>query len=327
MANDRLRTNAARGAGRQVANRAPADDTELRTQIRNMIPQFRLAMPSGADAEQLARDLLTVLSNTPKLAECDPRSVLGGAMTIAQLGLRPGVGALGHAWLIPFRGKAQVIIGYKGWLELVYRSGMVSTVGVRRIHEADTFTFEYDDARTRVRHIPEWRNPSPVIGWYGAATLVAGNGEVITEPWSLAKMEEHRDAFAMARDRDGNVVGPWRDNFLAMCDKTALLQLFRLLPKSTEIVRATVADGSVRVVTDPQVQFDDPGVSMRPIADVPADPPADQPAAAPAAVPDAVADDDDVFVDPFPHEHVDPATGEVLKAAVVEDPPGWGGNR
>ena len=57
-------------------------------------------MPKGVEAAQLVRDALTAVRTNPKLAECEPNSVLGSLMTCAQLGLRPGV--LGHAWLLPF---------------------------------------------------------------------------------------------------------------------------------------------------------------------------------------------------------------------------------
>jgi recombination protein RecT len=312
MASDRLRTAAARTAGREVATPGPGDNSggggDLRAQIRAMVPQFQLAMPHGADAEQLARDALTVLSNNPKLMECDPRSVIGGLMTIAQLGLRPGVGALGHAWLIPFKGKATLVIGYKGWLELVYRSGMVSTIGVRPIREADTFSYEYQDARTVIRHVPEWRTESPIIGWYGVATRTDG-GEMITEPWSRERVERHRDRFAMAKDRNGTIVGPWRDDFESMAAKTVLLNLMRLLPKSTEIMRAQAADDTVRVQVNPLAQFDDPGVAVRPIT------------AAPTTGPDVEnLELTDALPDAFPGESFDTTTGEAIP---VEDPPGW----
>ena len=74
----------------------------LSDDIKRMESSFAMAMPRGNEATQLIRDALTCLRTTPKLAECDHASVLGGLMTCAQLGLRPGVAALGHGWLLPF---------------------------------------------------------------------------------------------------------------------------------------------------------------------------------------------------------------------------------
>src|SRR5437868_6622622 len=85
------------GNGAEVAEAAPT----LADQIRNMQEQFALAMPRCMEAQQLVRDALSLVRTTKHLAECDAQSVLGGLMTFAQLGLRPGV--LGHGWLIPFK--------------------------------------------------------------------------------------------------------------------------------------------------------------------------------------------------------------------------------
>ena len=83
----------------QIARKDP-EAASLRTSIQNMEHQFALAMPKGVEAAQLVRDALTSIQRNPKLAECDRFTVLGGLMTCAQLGLRPGM--LGHAWLLPF---------------------------------------------------------------------------------------------------------------------------------------------------------------------------------------------------------------------------------
>ena len=69
------------------------------------------------------------LAQEPKLATCTRASLIGAMLEIASLGLEPGV--LGEAWLIPFKDRkrnvteAQVVIGYKGMLELARSSGRV----------------------------------------------------------------------------------------------------------------------------------------------------------------------------------------------------------
>ncbi|MEV8169625.1 recombinase RecT, partial [Microbacterium paraoxydans] len=40
--------------------------------------------------------------------------------------------------------------------------------------------------------------------------------------------------------------GPWRTDYDAMARKTAIRQLFKLLPKSTELAHAVAHDGTVR---------------------------------------------------------------------------------
>lgn len=237
-------------------------DKPLVDLVRDMAPEFEKAAPKGVEAVQVVRDVLTAISRSPRLRECEPMSVLGGAMTMAQLGLR--VGVLGHGWLLPFKDsrasrdagrdvyKAQLVIGYKGYADLVTRSGMASDLGAHAVHRRDGFVMAFKDGRRIVEHDPDWwGDRGDLLGWFAAARVTGFDTYTFTEPWSVARMNAHRDAFAMGRDRSGNVVGPWRDNYESMAKKTVLLDLINLLPKSTDVARAIDADGSVRVNLNP----------------------------------------------------------------------------
>ncbi|MBS69356.1 MAG: recombinase RecT [Pseudomonas sp.] len=252
---------------RDLANRAAQQverqqqgGTDLKQQIVSMEAQFQRAMPKGLEAKQLIRDIFTCMSNTPKLAICEPKSVLGAAMTCSQLGLRPGVGALGHAWILPFWDsktggqRAQLIIGYKGYIELGHRSEQIASLHSRIVYANDEFDMEYGAAEDRWVHKPYFTvghdEPGAPRLFYAVGRLANG-GYSLADPMTLRQMEQHRDRFAMARDKQRNVVGPWRDHFEAMSQKTMLLRLMALMPKSTEISRALDNDGAVRVDLDP----------------------------------------------------------------------------
>lgn len=239
-----------------VAGRNNGGD-DLKTQVRRMESAFARAMPKGFEAVQLIRDIETCLQQTPKLAQCEPKSVLGAAMTCAQLGLRPGVGALGQAWLVPFwdrqsgQFRAQLIIGYQGYVELAHRSGRVSSIHSRIVYSNDYFEVEYGAAEDKWVHKPclDGDRGSPRL-FYAVGRMTDG-GYAITEPMTVADMQRHRDRFAMARNKQGKIVGPWVDHFDSMAKKTMVLQLMKLMPKSTEQQRAITADGSVRLDVTP----------------------------------------------------------------------------
>ena len=221
--------------GRDLANRAAQQverqhqgGTDLKQQIVSMEAQFQRAMPKGLEAKQLIRDIFTCMSNTPKLAICEPKSVLGAAMTCSQLGLRPGVGALGHAWILPFWDsktggqRAQLIIGYKGYIELGHRSEQIASLHSRIVYANDEFDMEYGAAEDRWVHKPYFTvghdEPGAPRLFYAVGRLANG-GYSLADPMTLRQMEQHRDRFAMARDKQRNVVGPWRDHFEAMAQK------------------------------------------------------------------------------------------------------------
>jgi recombination protein RecT len=225
----------------------------LADQIRSMQSQYQLAMPRGAEAAQLVRDALTAVRTNPKLAECEPASVLGSLMTCAQLGLRPGV--LGHAWLLPFwdnksRGnKAQLVVGYQGLIELALRSGKISSLIARTVFANDEFDVDYGLADSLVHKPNLFEDRGDPIAFYAIAKFTSGGHAfvVMTVPEMLAYRQKH----AKARNREGQIFGPWVDNFEGMAHKTCIRQLAKYMPKSTELAVALAADEGIRVDLSP----------------------------------------------------------------------------
>lgn len=246
-------------------NRPPT----LGQRIAKLEPQFQTAMPRGAEATQLVRDAMTCLSKTPKLQECEPATVLGGLMTLAQLGLRPGV--LGHAWLLPFynnksrRFEAQLILGYQGMVELAYRSGKVRSVIARTVRENDRYEVRYGLHEDLI-HVPSTGERGEPIAYY--ATVHFTNGGAAFWPMTIEEVRQHRDRYAMAKTKDGTVVGPWRDNFEQMAHKTCLRALAKFMPKGTDLSIAMAVDESVRVdvtpTTPPEYVSEHPAIDTAP---------------------------------------------------------------
>ena len=222
-------------------NQAPHTPT-LADQIRSMEPQFALAAPKGMEAQQLVRDALTCLRQTPALANCTPASVLGSLMTCSQLGLRPGV--LGHAYLIPFKNQAQLVIGYQGLVELAHRSGQIKSLIARTVYENDHFDVDYG-LEDKLVHKPYMGGEKgQPIAYYAVAKFTTGGHAFYVT--SHPEMERYKNMHAKSPNR-----GPWVDNFEAMAHKTCVRQLAKWMPKSTEFARAIAADESIRVDLSP----------------------------------------------------------------------------
>jgi recombination protein RecT len=230
---------------------------ELKDKLRKMEAQFQLAMPKGMEAKQLIRDFMTVLSTTPKLYECDPTSILGALMTCSQLGLRPGV--LGQAWVLPFAGKGQLIIGYKGYAALAQRTAAIADISARIVRENDYLDYEFG-LDERLVHRPAMDRPrGEATAFYSVARTSTGGR--YWELMSKIEVEDHRDRFAMARKfgtigksgpyKKGIVIGPWVDDFNAMAKKTLVIKTLNLAPASTELQKAFDVDGSTRFDLSP----------------------------------------------------------------------------
>ena len=109
--------------------------------------QMALAMPRTMTPERLTRIVMTECRKTPELLSCSQESFYGAILQCAQLGLEPGA-ALGHCYLLPFgngkdksgRPNAQLIIGYRGMLDLARRSGQIQSINAYVVREEDEFS-------------------------------------------------------------------------------------------------------------------------------------------------------------------------------------------
>lgn len=321
MARD-LKARATAPARTGDAATAAGKELSLPQKIERMQKEFAMAQPRGMEAVQLIRDAQTCVRMTPKLAECEHTSVLGALMTCAQLGLRPGV--LGQAYLLPLwngrnrRMEAQLVLGYQGLLELIYRSGVVSMVDARVRYENDEWLFEYGIESDKLIHRPAEGHRGKAVAYYAIARFKDGAVKM-TRPVTVAEMEEHRDKYAMAKKKDGTVVGPWVTQFDEMAKKTVLRDLAKTMPKSPEVSRAITHDGAVRAdatpaAVDAQPDYIDGEYSEAPGTDDDAhvDNPVDSPP----------ADDEQGEPDPTPQQRV----ADYLQGAGITDPDniaGW----
>lgn len=230
-----------------------AQPPSLVQRITQLEPQFQLALPKGMEAKRLVRDALTCLRTVRDLDKCDGDSVLGALMTCAQLGLRPGV--LGHAWPLPFwdgrtqSTRAQLVIGYQGYIELGHRSGQIRDIVARVVYEHDTFDVDYG-LDEKLVHKPKLRGPrGGPIAYYALVRYLNGGHTflVMTQDEMLA----WREAYA-PRNKQKQITGPWIKNFTAQGLKTVIRQLAKFMPKSTDpMAEALAADGGVRVDLNP----------------------------------------------------------------------------
>lgn len=244
-----MSTNALKAAatGNQVAqhNEKPTTLAGLLADPK-IKAQMALALPKHMTADRLARIATTEIRKVPKLAACDQASFLGAIMQCAQLGLEPG-GALGHAYLIPFDKRkkingrwetvsteAQLIIGYRGMIDLARRSGQILSISARTVHVNDKFSYSYGLEET-LEHSPcETGDRGKLTHVYAVARLK--DGGVQFEVMSRADVEKVR-----ALSKAGSS-GPWVDHFDEMAKKTVIRRLFKYLPVSIELQKAVVMD-------------------------------------------------------------------------------------
>ncbi|QIX19532.1 recombinase RecT [Burkholderia multivorans] len=208
-------------------------------------------LPRHVSPDRMLKIALGALRTTPKLMECTVESLMGAVVQCSQLGLEPNT-PLGHAYLIPFEKKkkvggewvtekveTQIVIGYKGLIDLARRSGQVVSIAAHAVYEHDHFDYAFG-LDEKLEHKPAMSARGRVIAFYAVAKLVGGGHAF--EVMSAEQVNEIRDAsqnYKFARDKEKTV---WGQHYEEMGRKTVLRRLFKYLPVSIELASAAALD-------------------------------------------------------------------------------------
>lgn len=208
--------------------------------ILSMKSQIEMALPKHITADRITRIALSAVRNNPKLAECDAISLLAALMQSAQLGLEPNT-PLGQAYMIPYGGKVQFQIGYKGILDLAYRSNEYQMIYAMEVYQNDDFDYNYGlspDIKHKPADIPE----GEPIYYYAVFKLKNGGSDF--RVWSREKVGKHAHKYSQAVQKGWT--SPWKTDFDAMAKKTVLIDLLKYAPKSIELAKQINTDATVK---------------------------------------------------------------------------------
>ena len=211
-------------------------------------------LPKHLNAERLLKVAQIAATTTPALAKCDVASLVGAIGQCAQMGLEPNT-VLGHAYLVPFNTKrkdanggerwvnsVQVIIGYKGLIDLARRSGQIVSIAAHEVCDADRFELVYG-LDEKLNHTPAMGNRGEVIGFYAVAKLKDGGH--CFEFMSRHQVETIRDGsqgFQQAKKYGKEAAHPWSAHFVEMGRKTVIRRLAKFLPLSVEFQTGVALD-------------------------------------------------------------------------------------
>jgi recombination protein RecT len=194
-------------------------------QLAPLAPHFAEVLGRTMPPERLIRTIVVSVERLPKLLDCDRQSLFNAAMSAAVLGLEVD-GVTGQAYLIPFKGRAQLVIGYKGYNTLAARSGITITGAV--VREGDEFDYELGSA-SYIRHRPK-AGPSKdrriIAAWACAQSMERPAVPMVMGIDELLAVKAKSPGAARSDS-------PWNDpsiGFPAMCEKTVKRRLARSMP-------------------------------------------------------------------------------------------------
>ena len=226
----------------QLAQKKPEQKT-IQQYIKQMDGEIKKALPSVITPERFTRIVLSAISVNPKLGSCTPASFLGAMMTSAQLGLEVNT-PLGQAYVLPYNNKgtleAQFQLGYKGLIDLAYRSGEVESIQAHVVYENDEFTCEYG-LEPKLVHKPADSNRGEPVKVY--AVFKTKSGGFGFEVMSMEDVRIHAAKYSKAYN---SAFSPWKTNFEEMAKKTVLKRVLKYAPLKSDFVRNVVQDEVVK---------------------------------------------------------------------------------
>lgn len=243
-------------AARPLAQMKPKE--QIAHLLKTKQAEIAKMLPKHLNAERLLKVAQIAATTTPALAKCDVASLVGAIGQCAQMGLEPNT-VLGHAYLVPFNTKrkdangverwvnsVQVIIGYKGLIDLARRSGQIVSIAAHEVCEADKFTLVYG-LDEKLEHTPAMGERGEVIGFYAVAKLKDGGH--CFEFMSRLQVEQ-----IAAGTQSKGKYGPWKDHFIEMGRKTVIRRLAKYLPLSIEFQTAAALDGMAEAGRDQNIE-------------------------------------------------------------------------
>lgn len=141
--------------------------------------------------KRFTASIVSTVTATPELQECDPMSIVSAGLLGESLNLSPST-QLGHYYFVPFRQKekrdrsgriiapecvkATFILGYKGYIQLATRSGYYRKINVVPIKKGELISFNPLEEEIKAEIIQDEieRENDPTVGYYAMFEYLNG---------------------------------------------------------------------------------------------------------------------------------------------------------
>lgn len=195
--------------------------------------EFAQVLPTHIRPETWTRLAVGALRQNPALRDAAARdmgSLMQALMEAARLGLEPGTSQF---YLTVRGGKVLGVVGYRGEIEMIYRAGAVSSVIVEAVYKNDKFTYA-PGVHERPIHEIDWdsEDRGPLRLAYAYAVMKDGATSKVVVA-GKARLDRAKQASSTA----GKSHSPWTTDEAAMAMKTAVHDLTKFVPTSSEFMK------------------------------------------------------------------------------------------
>ena len=220
-------------------------DESFQKLIQNPTIQRRFEELLDQSAPSFVSSVLAIYRSNTRLQECSHNSILGAAGIAAALKL-PVNPSLGFAYIVPYKGVAQFVIGYKGLIQLAMRTNQYRTLNTSAVREGQIREIDFVTGDV----IRGEKISDEIVGYIAYMELLNGFNKAIY--MSVDEIDEHAKKYSQSYAYDiksGRKSSVWSSNFDAMAKKTVLKKLLNTFAvisiDQRDLTTAIQADQSV----------------------------------------------------------------------------------
>lgn len=210
----------------------------------------------GKKAAGFISSIISAVSTNPRLKDCDPMSIIASAAVAASLDL-PINPNLGFAHIVPYSGRGQFQLGWRGFVQLALRTAQYETIHVSEVYEDELESWNPLTGIFSSTPQENWKmrqkgDSNDIIGYVAFFQLL--NGFKKYNYMTVEQIATHGKRYSKAY---ASADGQWRNNFDSMAKKTVLkllLSKFGIL--SSEMETAIQTDQAV-VKEDGTLEYSD----------------------------------------------------------------------
>lgn len=237
----------------------PANQRHVQIQemIRASVNQIYANLPTTIPnkrreemADRIRRVIVTIAQSGARgMEKIKPEQFRAAAVRVAQIGLDPEP-ILGQVYLIPFGEMLQLIVGYRGYMELAYRTGQVKDFRAGVVYPGEQFIYRTGGS-VLLEHQPDLdgdHSNDDIRATYAVCDLVnGGQAHIVLANWQVLQYRSRSSAVRYAnrfnqhlKQGESPMETPWDTDKAAMYLKTSVRRLQPWIPQATEHAAAAI---------------------------------------------------------------------------------------
>ena len=197
---------------------------------------------SNVDFDKFLNKAINIFNSNENFKHCEIMTFINAMVKCASLNLEHN-SVLGQAYLVPVKFgedcKVEFQIGYKGMIELAYRSGKVKSLYANKVKSNDEFYIDYGLEQKLVHRPCLIGDRGDVIGYYAVYHLDSMGSSFVfmTRDEVLSHSKKYSKSFG---------IDLWESEFDAMAKKTVIKKLLKYAPLSIDLQKSVLLDESIK---------------------------------------------------------------------------------